>query len=190
MKILFISIVFTAALFVTGFTTGHINQIRTSLINSAGSDSIQVTKILPLYTASDCIKNLLKAIEKSNAEKYDPKLSFYGLYLNNRNKYRYMEVYVGRWNDARDTSYFGALKIKNMTFLCRGDFKDSKLFHQTNQKITVKLRHITRDSTTGMNVSPNEPSLQGTLKICKGLPLYIEVFTINRITGYNMHIKK
>jgi len=34
-----------------------------------------------------------------------------------------------------------------------------------------------------------EPSLQGTMSICKGLPIYIEVYTPEPIGEYKMEIR-
>jgi hypothetical protein len=153
----------------------------------AKSDSIYVIKDLPILSADDCIGNLLTAVAKSNSKHYNPGKSFYGLILNNQKKYRYLEIFTDQWHDAKDTSYVAVIKLNNAVFLCSGDIQGNPLFHRISSGNTrIRLSIAKKSSNIPM---PIEPSLQGTFSSCKGLPIYVEVYTINPISGYKMHVR-
>jgi hypothetical protein len=190
MKILLVCFLLTGFWFIDKYKMNHFYAPMGFSNNNSKSDSLYISKDLPLFVADSCIGNLLKAVEKSNITLYNPQISFYGLYFNNREKYRYLEVFVDKWNDTKDTSYVGVLKIRNMLFLCSGDIQHTDLFRKTADKLQVKLKIARTGPKSPYDAVPTEPSLQGTFKTCKGLPLYVEVFTANPISGYKMLIKQ
>jgi hypothetical protein len=154
-------------------------------IKYSKNDSIFVNKDLPIFEISPCVKKILIAVEKSNSKHYKTGKSFYGLIFNNRKKYRYLEIFSDQWNDAKDTSYIGAIKLDQAIFLCGGNVVDNSLFHRVPGVIKVKLRK----AKTPAIPMPIEPSLRGTFTICEGLPIYIEVYIADPINGYTMHVK-
>jgi hypothetical protein len=167
--------------------TNHKLATRTNNKHNLESDSLYVTKDLPILVSDPCIENLLAAVIKSNSKYYNPGKSFYGLIFNNRKKYRYLEIFNDQWHDAKDTSYVAVIKLKKVMFLCSGDIKGNQLFHRiTSSNIRVKLSITKKPSHI---FTPNDPSLQGTFNTCIGLPIYIEVYTKNPIPGYKMHVR-
>jgi hypothetical protein len=98
-----------------------------------------------------------------------------------------LEIFVDEWKDANYTTYGNAIKLKNAVFLCCGDIEDNTLFHRTTfGTMLVNLCVAKKSSRIPI---PNEPSLQGTFRSCKGLPMYVEVYTTKPIPGYKMQVK-
>ena len=150
-------------------------------------DSIHFTKVLPIIKADLCLETLLEAVVKSNQKYYDPGKSFYGLNFNNRGQYKYLEIFMGSRQAAKTTNYIAIIKLKNVLFLCNVDFNNEPLFHKTTLgNMKIKLT-IVKKSIEDMALI--EPSLQGTMSICKGLPIYIEVYTPEPIGGYKMEVR-
>jgi len=161
--------------------------LKTKQRHHPTSDSLHVKKDLPIVVADTCIENLLAAVAKSNSAFYNHSKSFFGVYLNNRKNYTYLEIFVDEWKDANYTTYAAAIKLKNTVFLCCGDIKDNPLFHKTNLGIMPVNLCVAKKSSR-LHI-PSEPSLQGTFRSCKGLPIYVEVYTIKPISGYKMQVK-
>ncbi|MDB5146667.1 MAG: hypothetical protein JWQ57_687 [Mucilaginibacter sp.] len=165
-------------------------QAQLKIINTEpkrARDSIHITKVLPIIKPDPCLETLLEAIAKSNRKHYDPGGSFYGINFSNRGKYKYLEVFMGNRHDAKTTNYIAEIKLKNTLFLCNVDFNNEPLFHKTalgNTKIELNIAKKSIPDTW-----PVEPSLQGTLSVCKGLPIYIEVYTPEPIPGYKMEVR-
>jgi hypothetical protein len=151
------------------------------------SDSIHLIKVLPIIKADPCLEALLEAIAKSNRKYYDPGESFYGINFSNRGKYKYLEVFIDNRHAAKETNYLAAIKLKNTLFLFNVDINNEPLFHKTAlSSIKIKL-NLVKKSTKAIWLI--EPSLQGTLSVCKGLPIYIEVYTPEPILGYKMEVR-
>lgn len=151
------------------------------------TDSIVVYKKVSALCVQNCLGNLLQAIVKTNKKYYKQGKSFYGLHINKRQKYFYLEIFIDRWHGAKDTSYSAMIKIKNAVFLCSGDLYKNSLF--TNVGIRdqrIKLV-IAKKPIEPMLI---DPSLQGTFRICSGLPIYVEIYTPEPIQGYKMTVKK
>ena len=164
-------------------------QILVDKASSSGlkSDSSAITKRLPTLNADACIGRLLKAIVESNKKWYKPSVFFYGLALHNKKKYTYIEIFVDKWKDARDTNYIAGTKVNNAIFLCEGDFNNDFIFRKL-MKDSI-LIHLTAAKKSSIPPFPNEPSLQGTFKSCNGKLFYIEVYTRGKIVGYKMKIR-
>lgn len=155
--------------------------------HTPSTDSIVVYKNVSKLSVQNCLGNLLQAIVKSNNKNYKPGESFYGLHINKRKKYWYLEVFIDQWHGAKDTSYTAMLKVKNAVFLCSGDLRNNSLFSKLglhDQKIKLFA------SKKPIEPMLMDPSLQGTLNICSGLPIYVEVYTPDPIPGYKMNVKK
>lgn len=155
--------------------------------HTLNADSIIVYKNVSELSVQNCLGNLLQAIFKSNVKYYKQGESFYGLHISNRKKYWYLEVFIDQWHGAKDTSYSAMLKMKNAIFLCSGDLRNNSLFSKVglhSQKIKLVA------SKKPVEPMLIDPSLQGTLNICSGLPIYVEVYTSNPIQGYKMNVKK
>lgn len=186
MKILTVCFLLVSSL----ITTSKVNHQLSTKINSrfeSESDSLYVTKDLPILVSDPCIENLLAAIIKSNSKYYNSGKSFYGLNFNNRKTYRYLEIFNDQWHDAKDTSYVAVIKLKKAMFLCSGDIIGNPLFHRiTSSNIRVKLSITKKPSHI---FTPNDPSLKGTFNSCIGLPIYIEVYAKNPIPGYKTHVR-
>lgn len=154
---------------------------------SKQSDSLFVTKNLSVISASPCLSDLFQSIIKSNSKYYKSGESFYGLRLDKRKDYWYLEVFTDRLHGSKDTSYTSIIKFKDAVFLCSGDLQDSPFFYKAEAiNEIVKLSIVRKPQIETMVI---EPSLQGTLKACKGLPIYIEVFTVGPVHGFKMSIK-
>jgi hypothetical protein len=151
------------------------------------TDSIVVCKNVSEISVQNCLGSLLQAIVKSNSKYYMQGESFYGLQISKRKKYWYLEVIMDQWHGTKDTSYTAMLKIKNAVFLCGGDLRNNSLFSKVGlhrQKIKLVA------SKKPIEPVLMDPSLQGTLNICSGLPIYVEVYTPDPIEGYKMNVKK
>jgi len=87
------------------------------------------------------------------------------------------------WNNARTLEYSGFINVRGMLFLCKGDFRKDSLFYKTTvvKKVMLKLS----ENKIGLLQSFNEPSLEGTLKICKGVPIDVSIYTKGKISGYS-----
>ncbi|MFC0514225.1 hypothetical protein ACFFGT_08445 [Mucilaginibacter angelicae] len=151
------------------------------------TDSIAVYKNVSEVSVQNCLGNLLQAIVKSNSKYYKQGVSFYGLHISNRKKYWYLEIFIDQWHGTKDTSYTAMLKMKNAVFLCSGDLRNNSLF----SKVGLHCQKI-KFVASKKQIEPMlmDPSLQGTLNICSGLPIYVEVYTPDPIQGYQMNVKK
>lgn len=87
------------------------------------------------------------------------------------------------WNNARTLEYSGFISVKDVLFLCKGNFKADSLFHKTGavKRVTLKLA----ENEIGRSQSFNEPSLEGTLKVCEGAPIDLSIYTKGKISGYS-----
>lgn len=165
-------------------------QAQLKIINTKperSRDSIHLTKVLPIIKADPCLETLLEAIAKSNRKYYDPSQSFYALNFSNRGQYKYLEIFMGSRHGVKNTNYFAIIKLKNALFLCNVDFNNEPLFHRTtvgNMKIKLNIAKRSIE-----DIELIEPSLQGTMSVCKGLPIYIEVYTPEPISGYKMDVR-
>lgn len=157
-------------------------------MNTYSNDSNYFDKRLPEYQVSPCLFNLLTSIEKSNTKFYSPTKFFYSLTFNKGNNQKYLNVTPEEWSNAKSMDYTGILKIKNVTFLFRGDFENDSLFKRKSlNRIRVKLQQ-SKDST---DIVPffTEPSLDGAFYECKGLPIYVEVYTRGKVPGYERKVR-
>lgn len=155
--------------------------------HALNADSIVVYKNVSKLSVQNCLGSLLQAIVKSNSKYYKQGQSFYGLHISNRKKYWYLEVFIDQWHGTKDTSYTAMLKMKNTVFLCSGDLHDNPLFSKVGSH-TQKIKFVA--SKKPIEPTLMDPSLQGTLNICSGLPIYVEVYTPDPIQGYKMNVKK
>lgn len=138
-------------------------------------------------SVSPCLKDLFQSIIKSNSKYYKSGESFYGLHLDKRKNYWYLEVFTDQLHGSKDTSYTSIIKFKDAVFLCSGDLQKSPFFQKAEaNNESVKLSIVRKRQIEPMLI---EPSLQGTLKSCKGLPIYIEVFTVGPVRGFKMYVK-
>lgn len=186
MKACIISFLLFNLLFANKSKLNHLNlNIHQNVYSN--NDSLYVTKDLPVLVADPCIGDFLEAVAKSNSKYYKRGKSFYGLHFNNRKGYRYLEVFTDEWHDAKETSYVAIIKLKNAVFLCGGDIERNTLFHKTaSNNERIKLSIARKSSRIPMLI---EPALQGTFNSCKGLPIYVEVYTANPISGYKMNAR-
>ncbi|HET7116644.1 MAG TPA: hypothetical protein VFI29_09145 [Hanamia sp.] len=140
-------------------------------------------KKLPEYQISSCISNLLESVVKSNSQFYDQKKYFYSLTLKKGDNQKYLNITPEEWHSATNMDYTGILKVRGVTFLCRGDFdKDSLFKKESSTFVRVKLKQ-SKDSADMLPFF-TEPSLDGVFSDCKGLPIYVEVYTKGKILGF------
>jgi len=151
-------------------------------------DSIRFTVALPVIKPAPCLEKLLWAIAKSNKKHYRSGESFYVLNFSYRRDYKYLEIYMASRHDAKKTNYSAAIILKNSLFLCDVDVINEPPFHKiVLSKIKLQLSIIKKSPPI---ISLVEPSLQGAMSICEGLPIYVEVYTPEPIWGYKMNIKR
>lgn len=146
-------------------------------------------KKLPEYQASLCISNLLSSVVKSNTRFYKPNKFFYSLTLKHGNNQKYLSIIPDEWHGAKNIDYVGILKIRGVTFLCRGDFDKDSLFKMQS---TSFIKVILKQSKDSAYMLPffTEPSLDGIFNDCNGIPIYVEVYTIGKIAGYEKKIHR
>lgn len=163
--------------------TTHINPKK---VNK--SDSIYLSKKLPIYTANKCWNNLLSAISKSNVSHHNPHRIFYGIRLKKQKDFLAIEIFIDRWHDSKELDYWGAVKINDDTFLLTGDHGNESLFErptsaemQINLSKTVTISDIPKPAI--------EPSLSGIIYSCSGFPIYVEIYTDSKIVGLKLNIK-
>jgi len=155
-------------------------------INCKGQEYDSSYLKLPEYQVDSCLSELLATVAQSNKQYYSDKY-FYSLTFKEGKKTRYMSITPGMWSEARYVDYGGILKINNITFLFRGDFQQDSIFKRTNlPQIEVKLRKEKGDSDKGAFFI--EPSLQGVYYECKGMPIYMEVYTKGKIPNFEMKV--
>ncbi|WP_121808349.1 hypothetical protein [Mucilaginibacter kameinonensis] len=151
-------------------------------------DSIRFTVTLPVIKPAPCLEKLLWAIAKSNKKYYRSGESFYVLNFSHRRDYKYLEIYMAARHDAKKTNYSAAIILKSSLFLCDVNVSNEPLFLKTSLSETKLKLSIIKKSTP--IISLIEPSLQGTMSICEGFPIYVEVYTPEPISGYKMNIKR
>jgi hypothetical protein len=150
-----------------------------------GQDSIHLR--LPIYRVNTCIYELLSTVEESNKQYYNADVYFYSVIFKEGKKFRYMNIAPDKWEATSYLDYNGILKINNMLFLFRGDFDRDSLFQRTDlPQEEVKLKNAGSDSE---KVPLFEPSLQGAYYECKGMPIYLEVYTKGKIPNFEMRVR-
>jgi len=144
---------------------------------------IEDDKCLQEYRVDSCLYDLLAAITASNAQFYNSATYYYSLEFNAAQNRRSLYIAPEMWNNARTLEYSGFVRVKDVLFLCKGNFKNDSLFHSTGvvKRVTLKLTK----NEIGLLKSFNEPSLEGTLKICKGSPIDVSIYTKGKISGYS-----
>ncbi len=160
------------------------SQVEKTLIPK--SDSVHLTKYLPLLKSEACITKLLTAVVNSQSQHFNTRSAFYALFFSNKKHHRYLKIFVDFWQDAKDTTYLAEIQLRNSTFLCGGDVLTDSLFHRSglvNKRVYLKAARRTAD--IAFNI---EPSLQGFFPSCGGLPLYVEIYTTHSIRGYKMKV--
>lgn len=155
--------------------------------NNIQVDSTVVYKKVSELSVQKCLENLLQAIVRSNTKHYKQGRSFYGLHINKNKNYWYLEIFPDQWHGTKDTSYTAVIKMKEAVFLCSGDLDNNPLFSRVGSRVESVKLVSSKKPTEPMLI---EPSLQGTLRICAGLPIYVEVYTAEPIQGYKMNVKK
>lgn len=169
-----------------GFLVGLLSI--TSNAQKTSIDSNYFSKKLPEYQASSCLSNLFISIVKSNTRFYNPNKYFYSVTFNKRSNQKYLNVTPVLWRNAKNLDYTGVLKIRNVIFLCRGDFESDSLFKKkTSTTIRIKLQQ-SKDSTD-WDPFTLDPSLDGVFYDCRGLPIHVEVYTEGKIQGYERKVR-
>lgn len=172
-----------------------INCLVTTYINAIAQDryynkrhNLHITKNLPRLIADPCLQNLLKSIVKSNSKYYKGGESFYHLEYFNKKNFNYLGIYLDQWNNITSSDYSALMKVKGTLFLCKGNILSNSLFHKVRES-KGRLEFNILKSSSDIPITM-DPSLQGTFNSCKGLPIYIEVYTPEPISGYRMKIKQ
>lgn len=154
--------------------------ITKSFLNTYQADS---SRFLPEYKTKPCLYSLLKAIVESNRGIYSADKFFYSLSLKKSDKLKRMTIKLDLWETPENLDYVGVVKCDNSIFLCRGDIENDSLFYKNNSfKIRIDLR--SKNDTTEFFPYINEPSLSDILYDCGGLPIYVEVYTKEKIKAY------
>ena len=145
-------------------------------------DSLRV----PEYHASACIKKLFVAIVESNKQNYNPQDYFYSVTFKESNNVLYMTVSSVRWTQTSHLDYVGIIRLNKASFLLRGDLDKGGVFERdSNSVLSVLLKK--EDSDTS-ELFFNEPSLRGGYRLCKPMPIDLEVYTKNKISGFDMKV--
>lgn len=145
-------------------------------------DQAKDDKCLEEYRVDSCLYDLLAAIVISNAQFYNSSTHYFSLEFNVTQNRRSLYIAPEMWNNSRTLEYSGFIRAKNVLFLCIGNFKNDSLFHSTGAVICVTLQLA--ESKIGLLKSFNEPSLEGTLKVCKGSPIDVSIYTKGKMSGY------
>jgi hypothetical protein len=155
--------------------------------NSFGQQSDSCVLELKTYTAKPCINNLLAAIVKSN--KCHNNECFYSLSLVKGMNVQSLTITTSTYKNAQFIDYRGIIKLKNASFMLRGQFDDGILFKESSLPLT-KIKLIAPPDTSDIYMF-REPVLGGYFSACFiSLPIYIEVYTRAEIAGYKLIISK
>jgi len=148
--------------------------------NSGGKDNRYLTE----YRTDKCLYDLLSSIVSSNAGFYRPGKYYYSLEFHLSEGRRSLYIAPEMWDNARTLDYSGFINVGGALFLCTGGFTEDSLFHKTTavKKVMLKLS----ETEIGSLQSFNEPSLEGTLNVCKGAPIDLSVYTKGKISGYDI----
>ncbi len=155
------------------------------------SNFIGFQSALREYKIDSCLVGLLTDIEESDSMNltYPPNQFFYDLAFSKKEKIREMTIGISRWQKAKSLDYSGVIVINHMSFLCRGDFKDDKLFSETKNAIEIKLKKPKLYQYDDMDVMFVSfiyyPALIGRYELCGGLPINIYVYNGKKMKGYS-----
>ncbi|RFS25105.1 hypothetical protein DVR12_07940 [Chitinophaga silvatica] len=135
------------------------------------------------YQVDKCVYDLLLSIVLSNNQFYSPSKYYYSFEFHIDKERRELYIAPEMWNNARTLAYNGVICIKGNMFLCKGNYAEDPLFKKTKNTINVTLKLSKNE--VGLLQNFNEPSLEGTMNICEGIPLDISVYTKGKISGYS-----
>lgn len=145
--------------------------------------SIVNKKELQQYHVNPCLLNLLQSIVRSNEKIYPNHDFFYSLTLRKTNKLKLLTVKVYLWCNLRNLDYNGFVKVKNATFLCGGDIENDELFKKDGLNMMTITSKLEKEE---LEIFPaiEDPVLSGRFVSCEGLPIHLEIYTKEKITGY------
>lgn len=161
--------------------TGQENNIQFPTNNIGLKEKENSNKELQEYK-SLCLEKLFSAIAKSNQQSYSSKEFYYSITYSRNSKTRKIEIETEKWLNSRVLDYKGILKQDNVSFLLRGNFENDTSFTKVNGKHIVELKANADEDLP----HTEEPVLQGFFLDCKSLPIYIEIYTANAISGFIM----
>ena len=165
----------------------HLLIFQTIGCQGQDNDSTRLDKKLSEYQINPCLSILLTSVADANRKYYNADTFFYALTFKRGKNQKYLSISTDRWHDAKLLDYDGMIKVKNISFLCRGDFKEDSLFKRLDSSaLRVQLQKA-KDITDAIPFFI-EPSLQGTYFDCQGMPIYIEVYTKGKIPAFEMKV--
>lgn len=141
---------------------------------------------LPIYKISPCLFGLLTEVAESNKANYNGDQLFYSVILGEGKKYKYINIKPERWVESRYLDYKGVLEINSMFFLFRGNLDDTIFKKSSLPTVNVRLRQANDSLDT--NSFFVEPSLRGVYHECKGMPIYMEIYTKSKIKNFDMKV--
>src|ERR1700744_1148819 len=80
------------------------------------------------YRVDPCISKLFVSVVKSNVQYYDSGKFFYSVTFKRAGKALYMNISAEKWTAAPYLDYGGILKLKQFSFLLRGDLDQGTIF--------------------------------------------------------------
>lgn len=162
---------------------GQNKKVRPEVEQKAISSSHDFDGKLEEYR-SDCMDILFKAIAKSNEQNYPVDTFFYSVSLSMNSKTKRLEIEPQKWFASSKVDYKGLLKQGGATFLLRGNFASDTLFLKTGKLHNIRLMQMNKENESATFLQ--EPILQGFYLDCESLPIYIEVYALDVISGFKM----
>ncbi len=97
-----------------------------------------------------------------------------------------MDISAEKWTAAPYLDYGGILKLKQFSFLLRGDLDQGAIFKEISSfPLDIFLR---KDADSDSRFFP-EPSFQGTYYMCKPIPMNLEIYTKGKISDFDMKVR-
>jgi len=170
-----------------GYAQKKILPPKDSVTNPSHSDTIYLNKKMAEFKVDMCLHGLLDSVVESDKKmaNYPSGVYFYLLTFKKGDKLRYMNIKPVPWKNSEFLDYTGVIRVRGSSFLCRGDFESDKIFHKKKAN-QVKIRLQKPVNTSDEQVFFQEPCLQGQFSLCNGMPIYIEVYSKNKINGFDM----
>lgn len=162
-------------------------------VKSLNVDTLQKDKYLKntslLVYQSVCMNMLLASIVESNYQNYPESKYFYSLTFIKVGKNRRINIQPMLWSESKDMDYKGIIKYSNASYLLKGNFESDFIFKRS-AGINIEVSISQKKDTFNNIPFIHEPVLQGFFLDCKGVPVYIEVYTDSRISKFKMSEEK
>lgn len=153
---------------------------------------------LPVFELDSCLAELFEAIAEADKKSsyYAGIEMFYSVDVNRRNGDIALNIWPDRWRKSSYLDYFGAIKIDDATFLCRGDYRSDSLFHPSKEEpIYIDLKRPVKitsldDFDKAIDMLAFNPSLLGIFRNCSGLKINTHVYIEKKLPNFKMKNRK